>query len=228
VREATIVAPPVFHGTGLMLSLLSIGLGSRLVLRRRFDATVLLDDIERHRVTTICVVPIMLQRILAVDDGVERDTGSLKAIFCAGSQLPGEVATRTLDRFGDVLYNLYGSTEVSVATLATPADLQDDPTCVGRPALGAKVRIFDEDGKPVPQGEVGTIYVGAVSPFEGYTGGGGKPVLDGLMASGDVGHFDAAGRLHIDGRDDEMIVSGGENVFSARGRGGSLLASGGR
>jgi fatty-acyl-CoA synthase len=117
---------------------------------------------------------------------------------------------------------------VSVATLATPADLQDDPTCVGRPALGAKVRIFDEDGKPVPQGEVGTIYVGAVSPFEGYTGGGGKPVLDGLMASGDVGHFDAAGRLHIDGRDDEMIVSGGENVFSARGRGGSLLASGGR
>jgi fatty-acyl-CoA synthase len=210
-REATIIGPPVFHGTGLMISLLSIGLGSKLVLRRRFDAAGLLDDVERHRVTTICVVPVMLQRVLSVEG--ERDTSSLKAIFCAGSQLPGEVANQALDRFGEVVYNLYGSTEVSVATLATPADLRADPTCVGRPALGARVRIFDEDGRPVPKGEVGTIYVGAVSPFEGYTGGGGKPVLEGLMASGDVGHFDPEGRLHIDGRDDEMIVSGGENVF---------------
>jgi len=211
-REATIIGPPVFHGTGLMISLLSIGLGSKLVLRRRFDAAGLLDDVERHRVTTVCVVPVMLQRMLAVEGG-DADTSSLKAIFCAGSQLPGEAAVRALDRFGDVLYNLYGSTEVSVATLATPVDLRAEPTCVGRPALGARVKVLGEDGSPVPTGEVGTVYVGAVSPFEGYTGGGGKPVVDGLMASGDVGHFDAVGRLHIDGRDDEMIVSGGENVF---------------
>lgn len=212
-REATIICPPVFHGTGLMISLLSIGLGSKLVLRRRFDAAGVLDDIEAHRVTTICTVPIMLQRILAVEDGQEHDTSSLNAIFCAGSQLPGDAATRTLNRFGKVLYNLYGSTEVSVATLATPADIREDPTGVGRPALGARVRILDEDGRQVPKGEIGTIYVGAVSPFEGYTGGGGKSIVDGLMASGDVGHFDGEGRLHIDGRDDEMIVSGGENVF---------------
>ena len=211
--EATIIGPPVFHGTGLMISLLSIGLGSKLVLRRRFDAARLLDDMEEHQVSTVCVVPVMLQRMLAVDDARERDLSSLKAIFCAGSQLPGDAATRTLDTFGEVLYNLYGSTEVSVATLATPADLRADPTCVGRPALGAKVKILDEDGSPVGKGETGTIYVGSVSPFEGYTGGGGKKIVNGLMASGDVGHFDEEGRLHIDGRDDEMIVSGGENVF---------------
>ena len=75
------------------------------------------------------------------------------------------------------------------------------------------VQLFDEDGREVPQGEVGRIFVGNEMAFEGYTGGGGKEIIDGLFSSGDVGHFDAAGRLFIDGRDDEMIVSGGENVF---------------
>jgi len=118
-----------------------------------------------------------------------------------------------MDRLGDVVYNLYGSTEVSVATLATPANLRAAPTCVGRPALGARVRVLGEDDREVPAGTTGRIFVGTTSPFEGYTGGGGKEVVGGLLATGDLGHFDAAGRLHVDGRDDDMIVSGGENVF---------------
>jgi fatty-acyl-CoA synthase len=78
---------------------------------------------------------------------------------------------------------------------------------------GAIVRIIDEHGRPVPTGETGRIFVGNPMAFEGYTGGGTKEVVDGLMSTGDVGHFDAAGRLFVDGRDDEMIVSGAENVF---------------
>jgi fatty-acyl-CoA synthase len=214
-REATIVAPPLFHGTGLLIALLSMALGSKTVLRRKFDAATFLDDIEHHHVTAVCVVPIMLQRVLALgeDEIRRRDLSSLKVIFCAGSQLPAEVATRAMDLIGDVIYNLYGSTEVAVATLATPADLRAAPTSVGKPTFGSRVKIYDDSGSEVAQGDKGRIFVGTTMPFEGYTGGGNKDVIDGLLATGDVGHFDAEGRLYIDGRDDEMIVSGGENVF---------------
>jgi fatty-acyl-CoA synthase len=214
-REATVVAPPLFHGTGLAIALLSIGLGSKLVLRRRFDATEFLDDIERHRATGVCVVPIMLQRVLALgeDEVKRRNLSSLRVVFCAGSQLPAEVALKSMDLLGDVVYNLYGSTEVSVTTLATPADIRAAPTSVGKPALGSRVRLLDQHGHEAAPGQTGRIFVASTSPFEGYTGGGGKEIIDGFLSTGDVGHFDEAGRLYIDGRDDEMIVSGGENVF---------------
>jgi fatty-acyl-CoA synthase len=118
-----------------------------------------------------------------------------------------------LDRFGDVLYNGYASTEVGPGTLATPADLRAAPGTVGRPTPGVKIRILDEEGLELPRGETGRIFVGNPMLFDGYTGGGTKEVIDGLMSTGDVGHFDDAGRLFIDGRDDDMILSGGENVF---------------
>ena len=118
-----------------------------------------------------------------------------------------------MDHFGENLYNLYGSTEVAWATIATPKDLREAPGTAGKPPRGTVVRIYDDDGNPVDEGETGRIFVGNDLQFEGYTGGGSKDVIDGLMSSGDVGHFDDAGRLFIDGRDDDMIVSGGENVF---------------
>jgi fatty-acyl-CoA synthase len=214
-REANVIGPPLFHGTGLLIALLSVALGSKTVLRRRFDPATFLDDIERHRVTGVCVVPVMLQRVLALGDEkiAKRDLSSLRVVFCAGSQLPAEVAIKAMDLLGDVIYNLYGSTEVAVATLATPQDIRIAPTSVGKPTLGSRVKIIDERGNELPKGERGRIFVGTTMPFEGYTGGGSKEVIDGLMSTGDVGHFDDDGRLYVDGRDDEMIVSGGENVF---------------
>jgi fatty-acyl-CoA synthase len=214
-EEATVIGPPLFHGTGLLIALITISLGSTLVLRRKFDAEQFLDDIAAHGATGVCVVPIMLQRVLALGEEKvrARDLSSLRVVFCAGSQLPAEVATKASDLLGDVIYNLYGSTEVSVATLATPEDIRVAPQSVGRPALGARIRILDDHGRELPQGKTGRIFVGTTSPFEGYTGGGHKDIVDGLMSTGDVGHVDVNGRLFIDGRDDEMIVSGGENVF---------------
>jgi fatty-acyl-CoA synthase len=129
--------------------------------------------------------------------------------------LSADLAKRAINAFGPVVYNLYGSTEISYATIATPEDLQDDPATVGKVVRGSVVKIFDDDGNEVPAGESGRIFVGNLSQFEGYTGGGSKDEIEGLMASGDVGHFDETRRLYIDGRDDEMIVSGGENVFPA-------------
>jgi fatty-acyl-CoA synthase len=214
-REVTVLAPPLFHGSGLLMAGLTGLLGSTLVVRRRFDAATLLDDMATHRATALCVVPTMLQRVLALGDQEirRRDLSSLRVIFSAGAQLPAEVARRTTEVLGDVIYNMYGSTEASIATLATPADVRAAPTSVGKPALGSRVRILDDHGRELPHGQIGRIFVGTGSPFEGYTGGGGKKTIDGLLSTGDIGHFDSAARLYVDGRDDEMIVSGGENVF---------------
>ncbi len=213
--EATVMGPPLFHGTGLLLALLAISVGNKLVLRTKFDPQQMLADIDEHKASTICVVPVMLQRIVGLGPDVidQYDTTSLKCAFTAGSQLPAAVSAKVSELLGDVIYNLYGSTEVSVATIATPDDVREAPTSVGRPTLGVRIRILGDNGQDLPQGKTGRIFVGTTSPFEGYTGGGSKDVVDGLMATGDVGHVDEKGRLYIDGRDDEMIVSGGENVF---------------
>jgi fatty-acyl-CoA synthase len=163
------------------------------------------------------MVPVMLQRTLELGEEKikERDLSSLRIIFLSGSALSADVARRALKAFGPVVYNLYGSTEISYATIATPQELEEDPATVGRVVRGSIVKIFDDDENEVPTGESGRIFVGNLSQFEGYTGGGSKDEIEGLMGSGDIGHFDERGRLYIDGRDDEMIVSGGENVFPA-------------
>jgi fatty-acyl-CoA synthase len=198
------------------MTMLTFGLGSKVVLRRAFDPETFLDDIEKHRATAVCVVPVLLQRILALPAEVtgRYDTSALRAAFCSGSALPAAVSAEFQNRFGDVIYNLYGSTEVSLATMADPDIVRAHPTSVGTPMLGSRVALLDDQDRPVAQGERGRVFVGTVTPFEGYTGGGHKQVVDGMLATGDVGHF-AGGRLYIDGRDDDMIVSGGENVFPA-------------
>ncbi len=214
-RERTLIAAPLFHSWGLAHLIIGIGMSSTLVLRRRFDPEDTLRAIDEYGCSALAVVPVMLQRILELGPKVigRYDTGSLRVIAASGSALPGELATKVMDTFGDVLYNLYGSTEVAWATVATPEDLRAAPGTAGKPPRGTVVRLYGADDKEVAPGETGRIFVGSELAFEGYTGGGGKATLDGLMSSGDVGHFDEDGRLFIDGRDDEMIVSGGENVF---------------
>jgi acyl-CoA synthetase (AMP-forming)/AMP-acid ligase II len=213
--ERTMIAAPMFHSWGFVHFTLGMGLGSTLVLRRRFDPEDTLSAVAQHDCTALIVVPVMLQRILELPaETIDRyDLSALRVIAASGSALPGEMAIKLMDRFGDVLYNLYGSTEVAWATIATPEDLRAAPGTAGRPPRGTVVKLLDENGIEVAPGETGRIFVGNEMAFEGYTGGGGKQNVGGLLSSGDVGHFDAAGRLFIDGRDDEMIVSGGENVF---------------
>ncbi len=214
-HERTLIAAPMFHSWGFAHLVLGIALGSTLVLRRRFEARATLHAIDEHGVTALVVVPVMLQRLLELGDKelARHDLGALRVIAASGSPLPGELATRVMRAFGDVLYNLYGSTEVAWATVATPLDLREAPGTAGRPPRGTVVKLYDAHDREVAPGETGRIFVGNEMVFEGYTGGGGKPELHGLLSSGDFGHFDAEGRLFIDGRADEMIVSGGENVF---------------
>ena len=210
-----VIAAPLFHGWGLAHFGLALGLGSTMILRRRFDPEQTLADVANHRAEVLAVVPVMLQRILELpaDVRAKYDVSSLQVVASSGSPVSGELAARWMDAFGDNLYNLYGSTEVSFASIATPTDMRRAPGTVGRPPRGVTVKLFDRDGIEVPQGEVGRVFVGNSMLFEGYTGGGDKDRIRGLAATGDLGRFDEAGRLFIEGRDDEMIVSGGENVF---------------
>ena len=214
-RETTMIAAPLFHSWGFAHWSLGISLSSTIVLKRKFDPEATLSLTAQHQASALVVVPVMLQRILELDDETLQryDLGAVKAVPASGSALPGSQSDRWMDHFGENLYNLYGSTEVAWATIATPQDLREAPGTAGKPPRGTVVKLFDDDGKPVAQGDTGRIFVGNEMQFEGYTGGGNKDVIEGLMSSGDVGHFDEKGRLFVDGRDDDMIVSGGENVF---------------
>ena len=215
--EVTSLPAPMFHALGYLHATIAMMLGTTLVLRRRFKPATVLEDIEKHKVTAVVVVPVMLSRMVDALEAMERkpDLSSLRIVFVSGSQLGAELAQRALKDFGPVIYNLYGSTEIAFATIARPKDLSINPATVGPVVKGVKVKILDDNGNELPQGEVGRIFVGNFFPFEGYTGGGHKQIVDGLMSSGDVGYFDENGLLYVSGRDDEMIVSGGENVFPA-------------
>ncbi len=213
--DTTVVAAPMFHSWGLGHLELGLLLGATVVLQRRFDPAATLQAVAQHRADNLVAVPAMLARILELPTGVldAADTSSLRTVPVSGSALPAVLATEFLDRFGDVLYNLYGSTEVAWATIATPADLRAAPGTAGRPPPATVVKVLDGDGNEVPPGRPGRIFVGNEMLFHGYTGGGNKEVIDGLMSTGDIGRFDPDGRLFVEGRVDDMIVSGGENVF---------------
>jgi acyl-CoA synthetase (AMP-forming)/AMP-acid ligase II len=214
-EETVMIAAPLFHSWGFLHFILSLPTAATMVLRPRFDPEDTLRAVAEHRARVLAVVPVMMQRILALPEEAKRryDLSSLEVTAASGSSLPGELATKWMDEFGDNLYNLYGSTEVAWASIATPEDMRAAPGTAGRPPRGTVIRIVAEDGGDVEPGDTGRIFIGNQLAFEGYTGGEDKEHLGELLSSGDVGHFDEDGRLFIDGRDDEMIVSGGENVF---------------
>ncbi|MEV4149849.1 acyl-CoA synthetase [Amycolatopsis sp. NPDC049691] len=215
-NEATYMGAPLFHGTGLSQFILSFALGSKVVMRRKFTPEEALRGVAEHKCTALVLVPTMLQRIVDLPKDVREkyDTSSLRIIFVAGSALSPDLGNRANEAFGPVVHNLYGSTEVAVATVATPEDWAKAPGTVGRAPVGCKVALYDEKGTKITEPNVtGRVFVGSGLSFGGYTDGRHKEIIDGLLSSGDVGHFDEDGLLFIDGRDDEMIVSGGENVF---------------
>ncbi|MEA2310957.1 MAG: hypothetical protein QOE28_925, partial [Solirubrobacteraceae bacterium] len=214
-REKVLIAPPLFHQWGFAHFGLAMLTASTMILRRKFDPVNVLETIEREQVDCLPMVPVMLSRMLEVDDETRRghSVDSLRTVPVSGSALSGELAGRFMDEFGDVVYNLYGSTEVAWVAIASPKDLRDAPGTAGRPPRGTEVKIFGDDDREVPAGETGRIFVHNSMLFEGYTGGGGKDMIGKFMSTGDVGYLDEETRLFVEGRDDDMIVSGGENVF---------------
>ncbi|WP_305709231.1 AMP-binding protein [Nocardioides sp.] len=214
-KETVVVAAPTFHAWGFGQLVIAATMTCTIVLRRRFDPEATLALADQHEATGIALVPVMLERIMelptAVLDRYSLDT--VRFVSASGSRMRGEAVTGFMDRFGDKVYNSYNATEAGQISVATPADLRHAPDTAGRPVTGTTVRLVDDEGTPVPPGEVGRILLRGASEFDGYTAGDTKDSLDGFMVSGDVGRMDADGRLYVVGRDDDMIVSGGENVY---------------
>ncbi|MFD2763956.1 AMP-binding protein [Micromonospora eburnea] len=211
VRDTVMIAAPIFHTWGYAALQVAFALRATIVLHRRFDPAATLAALAARPCDALFAVPVMLQRLMEVPPPDPRPP--LKVVAVSGSALPGGLATAFMGRYGDVLHNLYGSTEVSWASIADPADLRRAPDTAGRPPHGTRLKILDQAGNPVPDGQVGRIFVGNEMLFEGYTSGAGRERRDGLLDTGDLGRLTADGLLFVNGRVDDMIVSGGENVF---------------
>jgi len=214
-RETVLLSAPIFHTWGFGALQLSLALRDTIVLQRRFDPEEALSALAEHRCQGLFAVPVMLQRLLRhrPEDG-SVDLPALRVVAVSGSSLPAGLAGRFMATFGPVLYNVYGSTEVSWAAIADPDDLRAAPTCSGRPPQGTRIAIVGDDDREVAAGRVGRVFVGNVMLFSGYTHGHEGERWHGLVDTGDLGHLEG-GRLHLDGRGDDMIVSGGENVHPA-------------
>ena len=216
-EETTVIAAPMFHAWGYSQLLFTALMACTIVTRRKFDAEATLQLVDDHQASGLCVVPVMLERIVDLPAEVRnRYSGkSLRFVAASGSRIRIDAVTAFMDQFGDVIYNNYNATEAGMIALATPADLRAAPDTAGRPAPGTELRILDHEYRPTPAGQIGQIFVRSTTVFDGYTSGGAKDVHDGFLASGDLGYIDDSGRLFVVGRDDEMIVSGGENVYPA-------------
>ncbi|MCK0519809.1 AMP-binding protein [Williamsia sp. DF01-3] len=212
--DTVLMSAPAFHGWGLLATMVCLLTGATVVMDRRFRAPESLSLLVEHRCTAMMVVPTMLRRFMDLDDEQLRriDHGRLRMIASGGAKLDASLVLAVAERFGPVLHNLYGATEASYVTIATPADLAAEPTTAGRPPLGVEVAII-RDGARVPTGESGQIFVRSGSQISKYTNGTSKETLNGMLNTGDTGRLDAAGRLFVEGRSDGMIISGGENVF---------------
>ncbi|GAA0941038.1 AMP-binding protein [Actinocorallia libanotica] len=213
-RQTFVVDAPVFHMWGFAALQLGLGLRATLVLHRRFDPEQTLAELGRWRRSALFAVPVMIQRVMELPEAVREsyDTRGLRVVALSGSALPGDLAHRFMDAFGDHLYNVYGSTEASWVSIAGPRELRMDPGTAGRPPRGTSVAIVGDDGRRLPRATIGRIFAANENAFEGYTSGDPTEVWEGLMCTGDLGHLDARGLLHVDGRQDGMVVSGGENV----------------
>jgi fatty-acyl-CoA synthase len=214
-EEVTVIVAPMFHAWGFGQLVFAAMMACTIVTRRKFDPEATLALVDEHRATGLCVVPVMFDRIMDLPDDVRaRYSGrSLRFAAASGSRMRPDVVIRFMDQFGDVIYNNYNATEAGMIATATPADLRAAPDTAGKPAEGTDIRILDAEFREQPTGETGTIFVRNSAQFDGYTSGATKDFHDGYMSSGDVGYLDEAGRLFVVGRDDEMIVSGGENVY---------------
>jgi acyl-CoA synthetase (AMP-forming)/AMP-acid ligase II len=210
-RDRILIAAPIFHAWGYGALQLTLAMRGTAVLSRHFDPAATLTSLAANECAALFAVPMMLNRLLEAGPPERRPT-RLRVVAVSGSALPSDLARHFMDEYGDVLYNLYGSTEASWASIATPADLRRAPATAGRPPHGTRVEIVDGNGDPMPRGRTGRILVGNDMLVDRYTSGASTGMHKGMLATGDLGHIDADGLVFVDGRQDDMIVSGGENV----------------
>ncbi|HEY8091915.1 MAG TPA: AMP-binding protein, partial [Polyangiaceae bacterium] len=220
VDDVHLVTCPLYHSTAFGFLAMSGMLGATCVLMDEFKPEAFLQHVERYGVTSTALVPTMLHRVLALGPDVlaRYDTRSLRLVFSGGAPLSGPLAIEAMDHFGDILFNFYGATETGLVTLAKPEDLRAAPGCIGKPVPGNEIRLLGEDGREVPDGQVGELYARNKMLVAGYHNDGEATrasMKDGFFSVGDLARRDRDGRYFIEGRKRDMIISGGVNVYPA-------------
>ena len=216
-QDDVIVCPaPLFHSFGLLTMTIWTVLGATIVLPEKFDPEDSLELVEKHGATAASFVPVMIRRMLSLsDEEREHDLSSLRIVLASGSAMSPDMRKGAMELFGEVLYDLYGSTEAGWVAIATPEDMKEDPETLGKPVPGVEVAVYSEDKKRLDSCEHGTLYIKSDMVFEGYSSGEETEEIDGYLSIGDIGWLDDEGRLYVEGRDDDMVVIGGENVYPA-------------
>jgi fatty-acyl-CoA synthase len=220
VDDVHLVTCPLYHSTAFAFLGMTGVLGATAVLMDEFRPQTFLEYVERYGVTTTAVVPTMLHRVLALGPEAlaAHDTRTLRLIISGGAPLSGPLALQTMDQFGDIVFNFYGATETGLVTLAKPDDLCAAPGTIGKLLPGNEVRLLDDQGREVPAGEVGELYVRNKLLVAGYHNDAESTrasMRDGFFSVGDLARVDRDGRYFIEGRKRDMIISGGVNVYPA-------------
>lgn len=196
------IATPIFHGFGLATVIISTLLGTKMFLLKKFETRQAVSFIKSNQIEVITLVPVMLKRMLEYN---KNDISSLQKIITGGAILTPVLAKKTSEVLGDVLFNLYGTSEAGFSVMATPSDLKSKPSTIGKPIQGVKLKIINKEGKTVENGKIGMISI--KNTWSMYNKN------DKNVATGDLGYIDDDGHLFLSGRADDMIVSGGENVY---------------
>jgi long-chain acyl-CoA synthetase len=216
-----IATGPLYHSAPFSYATRCMHFGGTLVLQPRFEAEELLQLIERHRVTHFHIVPIMFVRLLKLPDPVRRryDVSSLQFVIHGAAPCPPEVKRAMIDWWGPVIHEYYGSTETSLVTHCDSKEWLERPGTTGRPMGGVEVKILDREGRPLPPGECGDIYVRSprITDFTYHNQDQARRAIerDGFVTLGDVGYLDADGYLFLNDRSRDMIISGGVNIYPA-------------
>lgn len=214
-------AAPMFHLADLFLWACGMSLGGTHVIVPAFDPAAVPAAIQEHRVTETVLIPIMIQLLADHPATAEHDLSSLRHLFYGGAPISRAVLDRAVAAFPHARFvQAYGMTEVAaVATMLTPGDHTDTrPGSAGRALPHSEVRIVDAEDREVPRGTVGEIVVCGGHVMLGYLN---RPqetaavLRDGWMHTGDGGFMDDAGYVHVVDRLKDMIITGGENVYSA-------------
>lgn len=221
-RERLLLDGPWYHSVQLFFSLLALLQGTTLVIQDRFDPVSTLETIDRERITAVHLVPTQLIRLLRLDETIRRgfSGASLRRVWHGAGPCPPDVKRRMIDWWGPVLTEYYGATEGGAVTLIDSEEWLRRPGSVGRPVPACEILIVDDKGEILPPGRRGRVYVRRrTGTTFSYHNAPGKTraahLAPGTFTFGELGHLDEDGYLYLTGREQDMIVSGGVNVYPA-------------
>ena len=219
VAERHLVVSPLYHSAGQIFTLLNAALGCTIYLRAHFDPLDTLQALSRNRIHSMFMVPTMIHRLLQLDDAAfaANPTPDFCGLVSGAAEFPQTLREQAIARFGAAaVHDFYGATELGWVTLLNGNEMLRKPSSVGRPLPGQQVRVLDKDGKDVPAGTVGLVYVRNGQTMQGYLHDAEathQSLRGDWMTTEDLGYMDADGYLFLAGRERDMVKSGGMNVY---------------